>query len=61
MENKAMDIINADTFDKTKTQPNLHEKLLEAEQQRLSGAATYTVSEVRDYIRGLHDTGGNPT
>jgi hypothetical protein len=34
---------------------NLRAKLLDAEEQRLAGAKTYTASEVRDYIRGLHN------
>ncbi len=34
---------------------NLKAKLLDAEQQRLSGAPTYNTDEVREYIRGLHN------
>jgi len=32
----------------------LSSKLMEAEQQRLSGAKPYTTNQVRDYIRELH-------
>ena len=42
-------------FQKREAMLDLRAKLMEAEHQRMSGAKTYTASEVRDYIRGLHD------
>jgi len=48
-------IMSIDAFEKREAMLNLRAKLMDAEQQRLSGAKPYTTSEVRDYIRGLHD------
>jgi PHD/YefM family antitoxin component YafN of YafNO toxin-antitoxin module len=48
-------IMSIDAFEKREAMLDLRAKLLDAEQQRLSGATPYTTSEVRDYIRGLHD------
>jgi len=48
-------IMSMDAFEKREAILSLRTKLLEAEQQRLSGAKPYTANEVREYIRGLHD------
>jgi len=48
-------IMSIDAFEKREAMLDLRAKLLDAEQQRLSGAKTYSINEVRDYIRGLHD------
>jgi PHD/YefM family antitoxin component YafN of YafNO toxin-antitoxin module len=48
-------IMSIGAFEKREAMLNLRAKLLDAEEQRLAGAKTYTASEVRDYIRGLHD------
>ncbi len=40
-------------FERREAMLNLRAKLLEAEQQRLSGAPTFTTDEVREYIRNL--------
>ena len=42
-------------FERREAMLNLKAKLLEAEQQRLSGAPTYSTENVREYIRGLHN------
>lgn len=42
-------------FERREAMLNLRAKLLEAEQQRLSGAPTYTTDDVREYIRGLNN------
>ena len=42
-------------FERREAMLNLRTKLLEAEQQRLSGVPTYTTDDVRGYIRGLHN------
>ena len=44
-------IMSIDAFEKREAMLNLRAKLMEAEQQHLSGAASYKTSEVRDYIR----------
>lgn len=41
-------------FERREAMLNLRTKLLEAEQQRLSGAPTYTTDDVREYIRVLN-------
>ena len=46
-------IMSIDAFEKREAILELRAKLMEAEQQRLSGVVPYTTSEVRDYIRGL--------
>ena len=48
-------VMSIAAFEKREAMLNLRVKLMEAEQQRLSGAKPYTTGEVRDYIRGLHD------
>ena len=48
-------IMSIDAFEKRESMLNLRAKLMEAEQQRLSGVKQYTAGEVRDYIKGLHD------
>ena len=48
-------VMSIAAFERREAMLNLRAKLLEAEQQRLSGAPTYTTSEVREYIRGLHN------
>ena len=48
-------IMSIDAYKKREAVLDLRIKLLEAEQQRLSGARTYTTNEIRDHIRGLHD------
>ena len=48
-------IMSIDAFEKREAMLDLRAKLMEAEQQRLSGAKPYTTSEVRDYIREIHD------
>ena len=50
-------IMSIDAFEKRETMLELRAKLMDAEQQRLSGAKPYTMSEVRDYIRGLSGAG----
>ena len=50
-------IMSIDAFEKREAILDLHAKLMEAEQQHLSGAKPYTTGEVRDYIRGLRDAG----
>ncbi len=48
-------VMSIAAFERREAMLNLRAKLLEAEQQRLSGASTYTTDDVRKYIRGLHD------
>jgi len=48
-------IMSIDAYEKREDMLDLRSKLMEAEQQRLNGAQTYTSGEVRDYIRGLRD------
>ena len=48
-------IMSIDAFGKREAMLDLRAKLMEAEQQRLSGVKPYTTNEVRSYIRGLHD------
>ncbi|WP_407306922.1 type II toxin-antitoxin system Phd/YefM family antitoxin [Desulfosporosinus sp. SB140] len=46
-------VMSIAAFERREAMLNLRAKLLEAEQQRLSGAPTYTTDDVREYIRGL--------
>ena len=48
-------IMSIDAFEKREAMLDLRAKLMEAEQQRFSGAKPYSTKEVRDYIRGIHD------
>ena len=48
-------IMSIDAFERREAVLNLRAKMMEAEQQRLSGAKPYTTNEVRDYIKELHD------
>jgi PHD/YefM family antitoxin component YafN of YafNO toxin-antitoxin module len=48
-------IMSIAAFEKREAMLDLRAKLMEAEQERLSGAAPYTTKEVRNYIRGLHN------
>lgn len=48
-------IMSIIAFEKREAMLNLRAKLMEAEQQRLSGVQPCTTDEVRDYIRGLHN------
>ncbi len=41
-------------FERCEAMLNLKAKLLEAEQQRLSGAPTHTTDDAREYVRGLN-------
>ena len=50
-------IMSIDAFEKREAILDLRVKLLEAEHQRLLGVKTYSTSEVRDYIRELHNEG----
>ena len=50
-------IMSVVAYEKREAILNLRAKLMEAEQQRLSGVKPYTTGEVRDYIKGLHDAG----
>ena len=47
-------VMSIDAYEKWEAMLELRFKLMEAEQQRLSGTKPYTTNEVRDYIRGLH-------
>lgn len=47
-------VMSIAAFERREALLNLRAKLLEAEQQRLSGGPTHTIDEVREYIRGLH-------
>ena len=46
-------IMSIEAYERREAMLDLRAKLLEAEQQRISGAKLYTVSEVRDYITGI--------
>lgn len=48
-------VMSIEAFERREAMLNLKAKLLDAEQQRLSGAPTYNTDEVREYIRGLHN------
>jgi len=48
-------VMSIAAFERREAMLNLRAKLLEAEQQRLSGVPTYTTDDVRGYIRGLHN------
>jgi len=48
-------IMSIDAYERREAMLDLRAKLMEAEQQRLAGAQSYTTKEVRNYIRGLHD------
>jgi len=48
-------VMSIATFERREAMLNLRAKLLEAEQQRLGGAPTYTTDDVRGYIRGLYN------
>ena len=48
-------VMSIAAFERRESMLNLRAKLLEAEQQRLSGAPTYSTDDVREYIRGLHN------
>ena len=48
-------VMSIAAFEHREAMLNLRTKLLEAEQQRLSGAPTYTTDDVRKYIKGLHN------
>ena len=48
-------VMSIEAFEKREAILELRAKLMEAEQQRLSGVKPYSTSEVRDYIRGIHN------
>jgi PHD/YefM family antitoxin component YafN of YafNO toxin-antitoxin module len=48
-------VMSIPAFERREAMLNLRAKLLEAEQQRLGGAPTYTTDDVREYIRDLHN------
>ncbi len=48
-------VMSIAAFERREAMLNLKAKLLEAEQQRLSGTPTYSTENVREYIRGLHN------
>lgn len=48
-------VMSINAFEKREAMLNLRLKLMEAEQQRLSGMKPYSTNEVRSYIRGLHN------
>jgi prevent-host-death family protein len=48
-------VMSIAAFERREATLNLRAKLLEAEQQRLSGLPTYTTDDVRGYIRGLNE------
>lgn len=48
-------VMSIAAFERREAMLNLRAKLLEAEQQRLSGAPAYTTDDVREYIRGLRN------
>ena len=48
-------IMSIAAYEKREAMLDLRTKLMEAEQQRLSGVQPYTTGEVREYIRWLHD------
>ncbi|MEN6389903.1 MAG: type II toxin-antitoxin system Phd/YefM family antitoxin [Syntrophomonas sp.] len=47
-------IMSIKAFEQREAMLNLKAKLLEAEQQRLSGAPTHTTDDVREHFRGLY-------
>lgn len=48
-------VMSIAAYERREAMLNLRAKLLEAEQQRLGGAATFNTDEVRERIRGLRD------
>lgn len=48
-------VMSIAAFERREAMLNLRAKLLEAEQQRLSGTPTYTTDDVREYVRGLNN------
>lgn len=48
-------VMSIAAYERREAMLNLRAKLLEAEQQRLSGAPIYTTDDVREYIRSLHN------
>jgi prevent-host-death family protein len=48
-------VMSIAAFERREATLNLRAKLLEAEQQRLSGVPTYSTDDVRGYIRGLRE------
>ena len=48
-------VMSIAAFEKREAMLNLRAKLMEAEQQRLSGAKPYSTQEVREYIREKHN------
>lgn len=48
-------VMSIAAFERREAMLNLRTKLLEGEQQRLSGAPTYNTDDVRKYIKGLHN------
>ena len=48
-------VMSIAAFERREAMLNLRAKLLEAEQQRLSGVATLNTNDVREHIRGLHN------
>lgn len=48
-------IMSIAAFEKREAMLSLRAKLMEAEQQRMSGDKPYTTDELRNYIRWLHD------
>jgi len=48
-------VMSIAAFERREAMLNLRAKLLEAEQQRLSDAPTYSTDEVRAYTRGLYN------
>ncbi|EGW37665.1 type II toxin-antitoxin system prevent-host-death family antitoxin [Desulfosporosinus sp. OT] len=48
-------VMSIAAFERREAMLILRTKLLEAEQQRLSGAPTYTTDDVRKYIKGLNN------
>jgi prevent-host-death family protein len=47
-------VMSIAAFERKEAMLNLRAKLLDAEQQRLSGAPTYTTDDLRKYVKGLH-------
>ncbi len=48
-------LLSIEAYERREAMLNLRAKLLEAEQQRLSGVATLSADDVRKDIRGLHN------
>ena len=48
-------IMSIAAFEKREAMLDLRSKIMEAEQQRLSGARPYSTSEVREYIQEKHN------